>query len=358
METRRQYGLFCDFTGPAQTHTAQTIPADLDAGADLAATAVFAPGVPHQLKDVYITGQTNSAGIDNSNTSVWVVSDSVGERFNSTFNAATTFPVELTPTALTEVTNTTGSVLGSGAATGYATLAITNGAAANTPVTVVSFEYYDYNAYPNPDWKVIATDNGYASISGVRGEMTLAASDVGSVADNDEIYFASNIAVFKYLDGKPIAFETRITPAEANTDDANVMVGLMDAVGADSLLDDGGGPKASYSGAVIYKVDGGTAWVCETSNGTAQTTNTSDKTVVADTATTLRIQLQPTTATNYVATFFIDEEQLKDATCNQFIQQNVSLTSAAAMQAVIGLKNGSANAETLVVDYVGVEELR
>lgn len=356
MAQRSFYEIFEEFTAPPQLLSIQNVPTDLAAGADQAALAGFSPGVPYELVSVYITGQSNSAAVADGDTSVWVVTDSIGERFNTTFNSTTAFPVLNVPTALTEVVNTTAS---QPVSTGYAALAITNGANANTPVTIVTYNYYDYNAYPNPNWALIATNNGYAAIAdGVKGVMTLSASDLVGVADNDEIYFVSNLELFLLADAKPLVVETTLTLTEANTDDANLMFGLMDGVAANSLLDDGGGPKASYSGAVIYKVDGGTKWVCESSLAGAQSTNTSSTTRTSATAVTLRIQLQPTTSTNYVVTYFADGEQLRDTTTGSFISHNLTLTSATEMQFVVGLKNGSAAQELVALDRCVAAQLR
>ena len=41
-------------------------------------------------------------------------------------------------------------------------------------------------------------------------------------------------------------------------------MGLCSAAGANALLDNGGGPAANYSGAVFYKVDGGTTFGAKT----------------------------------------------------------------------------------------------
>ena len=143
--------------------------------------------------------------------------------------------------------------------------------------------------------------------------------------------------------------------AEANTDDENILVGLLDAVGANSLQDNGAGPPASYSGAVFFKVDGGTTWNVETSNSTTQTTNElvstnannlSRKTQTAGGAAyqTLRIEYTPYSATNAYVSFFVDGVQC--------CQHDYVFTSATEMQIGIGVKNGGANNETLNVDYV------
>jgi hypothetical protein len=356
MKHRDFYEIFEEFTAPPQVKSIQNETAALNADADLSAIAAFSPGVPHQLVSVVICGTANATvGTDATNTSTWVVSDSIGERFNTVFDADPALPAENIPTALIEVATTKASQL---LATSYAKLAITNSTNTNTSAALVTFNYYDYNAFPNEQWKIIATNNGFAEITdGVKGVITLSSADEAGSSDNDEIYLVSNGEIFKYAAGKPLVFETTLTVTEDATDDVNLMVGLMDAVAADSLQDDGDGPKASYSGAVIFKVDGGTKWTCESSNSTAQKTNTST-TVRTAVATTLRIQMQPTTSTNYVVTYFVDGQQLRDDTTKAFITHNLTLTSATEMQAVIGLKQGGANTETVAIDRIVAAQLR
>ncbi len=205
------------------------------------------------------------------------------------------------------------------------------------------------------DWVTTLTDSGTASVGdAVGGVIALVPSD-GTVADNDEAYIESANEVFKFSADKPLLFEARVQFTEANVDDANVLVGLLDAVGANSLQDNGAGPPSSYSGAVFFKVDGGTVWQTETSNSTTQTTNEllstntnnlAKKSVTAGGSSyqVLRIEYMPYSSTNAYVSFFVD-----GVLC---CQHDYIFTSATEMQIGIGVKNGGANNETLNVDYV------
>ena len=205
------------------------------------------------------------------------------------------------------------------------------------------------------DWVTTLTDSGTASVGdAVGGVIALVPSD-GTVADNDEAYVESANEVFKFAGDKPLLFEARVQFTEANVDDANVLVGVLDAVGANSLQDNGAGPPSSYSGAVFFKVDGGTVWQTETSNSTTQTTNEllstntnnlAKKSVTAGGASyqVLRIEYMPYSSTNAYVSFFVD-----GVLC---AQHDYIFTSATEMQIGIGVKNGGANNETLNVDYV------
>ena len=210
-------------------------------------------------------------------------------------------------------------------------------------------------------WGTVLTDTGTATVvDGAKGILPLVPSD-GTVADNDEAYAKGANEVFLFAADKPIVFEALVQFTEANTDDANIIVGMKDAVAANSLLDDGGGPAASYSGMVFFKVDGDTVWQCETSLAGTQTTtqltatnanNLSKKAQTAGGATyqRLRIEFLPYSSTNAYVNFYIDGVQVAS---HDFIY-----TSATEMQLCFGVKNGGANLETLNVDYVVAAQQR
>ena len=211
------------------------------------------------------------------------------------------------------------------------------------------------------EWVTTLTDSGTGSVGDAAGGiLALVASD-GTVADNDEAYVESPNETFLFANNKPLVFEARVQYTEANTDDANIIVGVKDAVAANTLLDDGGGPAASYSGAVFFKVDGGTTWQCETSIAGTQTTtdltaaNANNLSKVVQTAggtayQVLRIEFKPYSSTNAKVDFFIDGVHVAS---HDFIY-----TSATEMQICAGVKNGSANNETLNIDYIGAWQLR
>ncbi len=102
-----------------------------------------------------------------------------------------------------------------------------------------------------------------------------------AATDNDDTYLESDFEAFQFAASKPLLFETRLTFTEANTDDAIIVAGLIDGVAADAMQDAALGPKASYSGAVFFKVDGATVWNCESSVAGDQVTTTTTVTAIA-----------------------------------------------------------------------------
>lgn len=218
----------------------------------------------------------------------------------------------------------------------------------------------DFDHYVSADtWTSVVTDSGtVAAGDAVGGVVTLTASD-GSVADNDEAYMRSTKELFKFAANKPIVVEGRVKFTEANTDDANIAFGLMDAVAANSILDDGGGPAASYAGCVFFKTDGDTVWQCESSNGATQKTTRLSSDISLDKADktaggsyqTLRIEAIPTGDGLIDFQFYIDGVLVA-------VHKQRSYSSATEMTVFAGVKNGGANLETLLVDYIRCHQAR
>lgn len=168
--------------------------------------------------------------------------------------------------------------------------------------------------------------------------------------DNNEVMVRSTNEVFKFQADAPFVFESQIQFTEANTDDANVAVGMADAAGANLLSDDGGGDNIGNSGALIFKVDGETVWRCACEiNGTIKETQ-SVQTAGGSDYQTLGIVGRAVDGTNYEFTYFLDDKPLTDSN-NKAIKHTLAYASATDMRLVAGyLKAGSANSETLLID--------
>jgi hypothetical protein len=209
--------------------------------------------------------------------------------------------------------------------------------------------------------KVTAVDGG-ATIQDAAGGRIAISTAVDSAAGDEDTYLKSNKESFKFAADKPLLLEAYVQFTEANTNDAAVIVGLMDAVAADAIVSGGTGPKSSYSGAVFFKVKDGTVWQCESSVGATQVTteltaaNANNLSRQAQTAggasfQRLRIEFQPLTSAVGEVRFFIDDALVA--------KHAITFTSATEMQVILGARDGSAgNEETLVVDYCACYQLR
>lgn len=206
-------------------------------------------------------------------------------------------------------------------------------------------------------WTSVISDLGAVTNPDATGGRILLTPSDGTVADNDEIYLRTTAEIFLFANDKPLVAECRLQYAEAATNAANIIFGLMDAVAADAILDNGAGPKASYSGAVIYKVDGETVWRTQTSIAAAKTTNQSASTAGGSAFQTLALEFKPITSTLADVTFYLDGSQLRTS-AGVPIKHAFTYTSATEMQLMIGIKNGSGTLETLTVDYAACFQLR
>lgn len=172
----------------------------------------------------------------------------------------------------------------------------------------------------------------------------------GSSTDNDEAYIVSGNEFIKFQASKPVFFEVRVAISEGSTNAQNSIVGLMDAAAANSLLDNGGGPAASYDGAVFYKVDGGTTWNFETSNAGTQVTTTDVATRVSNTFDRLGFHFDPNDGTTGKITPYING--VAGTT------HDITLAGLEDMEFICGCKNGTTAQETLLLDYVKIIAVR
>lgn len=222
-----------------------------------------------------------------------------------------------------------------------------------------SFHYLeDFYGLDTTLWSTVAADSG-ASVAidadGVGGRLLLT---TGATNNNEAYAFSKEI--FKFAEDKPLIIDARLMWAEANTDDANIMFGVMDGVAADALVDDGAGPKASFDGALFYKVDGGTRWQVISSNATARTVSDTELLSTQSGFQTLRIEFIPISTAEGQINFYIDQsggqnlhtfKGYGDSARVPHLQHTIALSGLEEMALVFGVKAGAANSEVLTVDY-------
>ena len=203
----------------------------------------------------------------------------------------------------------------------------------------------DFFDYVDGDlWDVTADSGGaQAAIDGAGGVLSIKCDG----DDNDEAYVASSFESWLFTTNKKLRFKARVKCTEAATDDANLVAGLSSVIGADFLVDDAGGPAATYDGAVFFKVDGGTVWQTETSNAGTQVTSTSVGAFTSATWTILEIEYDPNDDVTAKVSFSIDGAGVS--------VHDLTISGLEEMHLILGVKAGGAAEETLLVDYVSVE---
>lgn len=218
------------------------------------------------------------------------------------------------------------------------------------------FGFFDHFAYfvDGDLWTILDADTG--------ATVTIDADGVGGIidlttgaTDNNEVGIFTTNELFKLAAGKPIKAGARIKYTEAQTDDANIYFGFMDAGGAD-LVTDVDTLAINDTGFGICKLSGDTTWrgVSQVNGGTANNTLSGTgsgggvwqtlylETVVVDGS-----------VDQYEIIFKVNELQLRtnDSYMNR-IKHKVSYTTVTEMDFGLYCKVGSANAETINVDYL------
>jgi hypothetical protein len=193
-------------------------------------------------------------------------------------------------------------------------------------------------------WTKVAASSGSTALEATApagGQLKI----LTAATDNDSTIIKAPVNFV--ADGiRRMAFEVRLKLTEGNTDDAGVVVGLASDQAATLMQADGAGPSASYSGAVFFKVDGGTKWQFETSKGATQETDADVGARTSAAWVRLGAVLEPAAdGLSYEVTPFVDGVKAGEA-------QTVLVASIAVMGFTILLKSGGATVETLHVDYV------
>jgi len=339
------YDQWWDFLEQPESYVVplETLTAGANANDDVAATLVGVIPAAAVLLGGYVVASANSAGIDANNTSTFAVTIG-GTAALSLAHAANL----VADTAVSLGTPSTRDVA-AGAAV-KASITTVGTADLNSAVVHIGLQLADAKNYPATGLKAVASDGGSCTISdGVKGVLVM---NPGA-SDNDEIYVAAATETIKFASGKSFIMEALIQFTEANTDDANVIFGCMNAVAADALIDDGGGPRATGDYVAMWKVDGGTKWYAGVQSNNTQTPTVdtvSEVTAGGSAYQRLWIKVTCESSTRAVAEFCVDGTIIATL--------HFAYTSATEMQMFVGVKNGGANAQALNVDYMGYAQLR
>lgn len=207
-------------------------------------------------------------------------------------------------------------------------------------------------------WNNLASDSGssVAALDAAGGKARITSGGT----DNNEATLYCNQETFLFAADKPITFECSALFNDPTSNVANFACGLVNAAGSANLLvDDGAGMKSSFSGAVIYKVDGGTTFKVKCSVGTTNVDTTTNETITANASqiSRFRIEIVPFSSTQLEVTYWIDEandgnwRQLRDSS-NNLIKHTLVYTSATEMHPFVAVKAGSGTSIVADVDYV------
>lgn len=211
-------------------------------------------------------------------------------------------------------------------------------------------------------WTDTSADSGAACSLSTDGTSQVLLTTGGT--NNNECTLSSK-RTWDLAAGQPLTMDFQANYAEANTDDSNNFGGLSSVTAADFLIDDGGGPVASFSGMGFYKVDGGTTWNFITSVGSSRTVTALTETAGGTAMQNFRIEVRPISSTQVEVIPLIGQQgnpsnyfaQCIDANGN-LVRHVLTYTSVAAMYAVFANKAGGANSEVFKIDRVRVSQVK
>lgn len=207
-------------------------------------------------------------------------------------------------------------------------------------------------------WVDTVTDTGTAAVGDERGGVMLLTPSDGTVADNDETYIATANELFIFATDCQLYAQFGIKFSEVAAGVANVAVGLQNAVGANTIVDDGGGVKVSGSTFAVYKVDGESVWRVATATNGVSTVTKSTQAADAGVWYEVTLEAEPHNSSHMIASAQVNGVRLTDANGIP-IRHFVPIASATEMQLFAGIKLGAAtNNDTLRVDYVYASQRR
>lgn len=217
--------------------------------------------------------------------------------------------------------------------------------------TLVVFSHFDKDQADTEAVDTV-TDTGTVLMGDAAGGTVVLTPSDGTVVDNDEAYLATPNEVFKLANNKPLYGRARLQFSEVTPNVVNIAFGFQNAVGANSIVDNGG-LKVSGDTLAVYKQDGGGAYFYCASycNGTGTATK-SNKPLAAATWYDVEIFATPNGDGTATVTYKVDGDYLRDFTTGAVIRHTVAIGSATEMQMFAGVKLGAnTNNDTLTLDF-------
>jgi hypothetical protein len=176
-----------------------------------------------------------------------------------------------------------------------------------------------------------------------------------AASQHDYYSISSQHPSFELLAKLPVVAEARICLVEAATNSSNWYFGLTDTL-TTGLVSNAGVPASSFNGAVFYKPAGASTIKFMSSNGTTQQINANVGTFVSGTPLLLTIAYDPANGVTGYITPAINSQP--DKSLIPIPRQPITLSGLAPMYLSAGVNASTAAAETLQLDYWGVDFYR
>jgi hypothetical protein len=213
-------------------------------------------------------------------------------------------------------------------------------------------DFYQNNTTKTTDtWQVV---------KGTGGSITLSSSLSGgwiniptAASNHDYQAFFTQQPVFKIpaVSGYLLAWEAYVNVTEANTNTSSWWAGLT-SVTTTGFISNTGTIPASFSGAVIYKTEGGLTVNAATSNATTQNKALTVTSAVSGTSLIVGMSINSNDGVTAIVTYYVSTVASNVRTFVASGTLNLTIASLANMYFGFGVNTASTNAETLTLDYV------
>lgn len=203
-------------------------------------------------------------------------------------------------------------------------------------------DFYSYAS--GGDWTSVDSNTGGTIAWSSKSKVTITTGGV----DNYTMTLRSTNKNYTVVQGQGLWTEAYLSFTNQASNNANILFGFasVTALGVTDGID----PSVSYSGMLLYKLDGGTQWKFQTSNGSTKTTSQSNASA-ADGSYLLRIDLVPFDDNYLQAIPMVNGQMLLDSNGVQILHK-VAYSALADMYLIVQAAAGSGNAQTCIVDYV------
>jgi hypothetical protein len=199
----------------------------------------------------------------------------------------------------------------------------------------------------NDIWQVVKGTGGALVLANKAGGWV----NIPTAASNhDYVAFFTQEPIFKFASNMLLSWEVMLNITEANTNTASWFCGFT-SVTTTGFISNAGIPPASFSGAVIYKTEGGLTVNAMTSNTTTQNSASTITSEVSGTTLIVGMSLNPNDNVTGIVTYYVSTVASNVRTFVTSGTLNLTLASLSNMYFGFGINTASANAETLTVDY-------
>lgn len=221
----------------------------------------------------------------------------------------------------------------------------------------------DFNGIDAQNWTDTSADTGAAPSLVVTGDSAISIT-TGSTQNNEAYYHTKRH--WDIVANRPLLAEFRVSFAEADTNAAALVYGLMSGWAADHLVNATGALVASFSGCVFHKLAGSLKWRVTSSVGTTRYGN-NETTITAGQSgyMSFRIEIRPISSTEAEVVYLVDTnggnnfQVVRDSSTNLPIKHTITYTSFAAAALGFGVKaTGSTGTEVIVPEMARVSQVK